>query len=485
MRRLQCFLLVNSFTLFLGVAVPAALAADVGPLRVGAAHVDITPPAQQGQTIRDRLYASAIVIDNGATRAALIGVDTAGLGEAFWTAASKRIAADLNCPVSNIILSATHTHSGGGMGGPPPGARGAGAPPTGAPPNAAGRGGPSGPPADTELVDKVVDAVRQANTKLQPARMGFGTGVLNLNVNRDAVHPVTHKWYQGENLAAPSDKTLAVLKFETSAGEPIAFWVNYAMHPINFYLTGFISGDIPAQMARYVEDIYDNKIIVVFSNGAQGNQNPLYIEPYMKFRAAQQGFADFNWEIAAGTWDNAPTGTPKPVKAEVSPAKLEKTKADLDKWITAEGAIMGQEALRVASNTKNLAREASIWSGQKDITCPGRTRTDKGREGMDATHVDGPPANLRIGLLQIGNIALVSVNAEVYNEIALRLKRESPFANTVFAGVSNGGATTGYIPDDQSFSHNTFQVLSSRLKPGCAENAIVSSALELMSQSMR
>ena len=104
---------------------------------------------------------------------------------------------------------------------------------------------------------------------------------------------------------------------------------------------------------------------------------------------------------------------------------------------------------------------------------------------MTATYVDGPPVNMRVGLLRIGDVALVSVNGEVYNEIAIRLKRESPFANTVFAGVSNGGATTGYIPDDQSFSHNTFQVLGSRLKPGCAENAIVDGALELMRQSMR
>jgi neutral ceramidase len=485
MCKLRFCLLAGGFALLVAAAVPAVLAADAGPLRIGAAHVDVTPPAQPGQTIRDRLYASAIVMDNGATRAALIGVDTAGVGEAGWAAATKRIAEDLNCPVSNIIISSSHTHSGGGMGGPAPGARGAGAQPTGAAPSAAGRGGPSGPPADPGMVDRIVDAVRQANAALQPARMGFGTGMLNLNVNRDAIHPVTHNWYQGENLAAPSDKTLAVLKCETPAGEPIAFWVNYAMHPINFYLTGYISGDLPAQMARYVEEIYDNKVVVVFAQGAQGNQNPLYVKPMMDFRGAQQGFADFNWETVAGTWDNAPAGTPKPQKADVSPARVEKAYAVLDKWITAQGAIMGQEVLRVAGYTKNVVREASIWSGQKDISCPGRIRTDKGREGMTATYVDGPPVNMRVGLLRIGNVALVSVNGEVYNEIAIRLKRESPFANTVFAGVSNGGATTGYIPDDQSFSHNTFQVLGSRLKPGCAENAIVDGALELMRQSMR
>ncbi len=477
MARLKSILSFMVLALLIGITVNTA-AAIAGPLRVGAAHVDITPVPQQDQKIRDHLYSSAIVIDNGSTRAALIGIDS-GVSEGVWAAASTQIAADLNCPVSNIIISESHTHSGRPfMGGPPPGSL------DGAPTDSR-RSVPMARPVDTELVDMIVDSAKQAKAKLQPARMGYGTGLLHLNVNRDSIHPVTHKWYQGPNLDGASDKTLYVLKFESPTGEPIAFWVNYAIHPINFYLTGYFSGDLPAQMARYIEGIYDNKVIVVFANGAQGNQNPLYTKPMQDFRAAQQGFADFSWEVIAGVWDNAPEGTPKPQKVDVSPETVEKAYAVLDNWITAQGAIMGQETLRVARSMQNFTPEVSIWSEQNDVSCPGRTRTDSGREGMVGTYVDGPPANFRIGLLRIGNVALVSVNGEVYNEIWLRLKRESPFANTVFAGISNGRGTTGYIPDDESFSHNTFQVVSCRLKPGCAENTIVNGALELMNKSLQ
>jgi hypothetical protein len=51
--------------------------------------------------------------------------------------------------------------------------------------------------------------------------------------------------------------------------------------------------------------------------------------------------------------------------------------------------------------------------------------------------------------------------------------------------LTDGNAGSGYIPNDESFSHNTFEVLSSRLKPGCAEDGIVNGFLGLMSDSMK
>jgi neutral ceramidase len=80
----------------------------------------------------------------------------------------------------------------------------------------------------------------------------------------------------------------------------------------------------------------------------------------------------------------------------------------------------------------------------------------------------------------IDDIAIGTVNGEVYNEIAQRLKRESPYAKTMLATLTNGFATSGYIPDDASFGHYTFEVLSSRLQPGCAETGIVEGILSLM-----
>ena len=52
-------------------------------------------------------------------------------------------------------------------------------------------------------------------------------------MNRDAVDPETHRWSQAPNTHAVSDKTVAVLKFVKPTGEPIAVYMDYAMHPVD------------------------------------------------------------------------------------------------------------------------------------------------------------------------------------------------------------------------------------------------------------
>lgn len=52
----------------------------------------------------------------------------------------------------------------------------------------------------------------------------------------------------------------------------------------------------------------------------------------------------------------------------------------------------------------------------------------------------------------------------------------------MLATLTNGIANSGYIPDDASFGHNTFEVLSSRLQPGCAETGIVDGIIGMMPQ---
>jgi neutral ceramidase len=50
----------------------------------------------------------------------------------------------------------------------------------------------------------------------------------------------------------------------------------------------------------------------------------------------------------------------------------------------------------------------------------------------------------------------------------------------MLATLTNGTARSGYIPHDAVSGMYTFEVLSSRLQPGCAESAIVDGVLDLM-----
>jgi neutral ceramidase len=446
----------------------ATVATAQGNLRVGAVRVDITPPADpanppSGKYAHEKLYVRAIVLDNGSTRAALIGADQAGLPEGVWLGASKQIAAELNCPVENIIMSATHTHSGWGPGPVPAPGRGQ------ATPNAAANQPP--PP----IIAQIVDAVRQAKAKLQPARAGFGTGFSYLNVNRDAIDPETRRWTQAPNLDGPSDKTVAVLKFSSPTGEPIAVYMNYAMHPVNGYLAGFTSADFPGAASRYIEQAYDEKVVAVFAQGASGDQNPLYLRAATNAMASRSGVPITGYVL-----------TREKVEAPIRDGKIKAGPIDpkvgdvLERVMDSEGVLLAEEVIRVMTEITRMEGSPRISAAQSTVTCPGRHRTDSVREGSPGTYEEGDPVNIRLGVLRIGNVALTTVDAEVYSAIERRLKEASPVANTVMVTLANGMANSGYIPNDAAFDAYTFQVLSSRLKPGCAETAIVNGLLDLL-----
>ena len=446
----------------------AATAAGPEIFQVGAARVDITqsvdptsPPSPK--YAHERLYVRAIVLDNGSTRAALIGADQGGLFEGVWIAASKQIAAELNCPVENIVMSATHTHSGWGTGSWP------------------GRGRPGPPPAASAneppppIVGQIVDAVRQAKARLQPARVGFGTGLSYLNVNRDTIAPDTHRWTQAPNLNGPSDKAVAVLKFETPAGEPIAVYMTYAMHPVNGYLAGFTSADFAGATSRHVEQAYDDKAVAIFAQSASGDQNPLYLRAGTNAMASRTGI-----KITGNVLTREKVEAPLREAGSQARPLDPKVGDVLKRVMESEGVLLGEEVIRVMTNTTRMDANPRIVAAQNTITCPGRKRLDTAREGTPGTYEDGEPVNMRLGVMRIGSVALTSINAEVYSAIGQLLKQRSPVANTLMVTIANGFSNSGYIPNDAAFGAYTFQVLGSRLKPGCAENAIVNGMLDLI-----
>jgi len=454
----------------LALLMAASAPANGQSLRVGAARIDITPAADpanppSGKYAHEKLYLRAIVLDNGATHAALIGADQGGMMENVWTAASKQIAAELNCPVENIIMSATHTHSGWGRG-PMPNFRGGRpqAPDPNAPP----------PP----IVNQMLDAVKQAKSNLAPARIGFGTGKSYLNVNRDNIDPDTHLWTQIPNLDAPSDKTVAVIKFESLSGTPIAIYFTYAMHPVNGFLSDITSADFCGAASRYIEQAYGDKTIAVFAQNASGDQNPLYLRASTNVMAARSG-VPINGNVM----------TREKIEAPLRDGKVKAVKPDpqvvdaLEKVMEAEGVLLGEEVIRVTSNIKRLDAAPAIRGAQTALTCPGRKRLDNAREGTPGQYEDGDPVSLRLGVIRVGDIALASANAEIYSAIGMKFRAASPMANSMLVTIANGFAGSGYVPNDAAFGANTFQVLGSRLKPGCAEDGIVNSLVDLIQAS--
>jgi hypothetical protein len=411
--------LLFSLTLCLGICLTGfARSNSATPFRVGAAKVDMTPSENalpQGfSRIIDRLFCRVVVIENGETGAALISVDWGMVSEGTYDKWTKKIEETTGIPAKNIFVSPSHTHAA-----------------------------PFGEVLENAEA-AVIEAVKKAKANLQPARISYSTGLCYLNINRDVIDPVTRLWSQGPNYDGPSDKTVSVIKFENMQGEPIAVYYNYAMHANTMYMGGAISADFPGKASEYVEEYYDNKLVALFSSGAAGDQNPISVRPM--YDAGRKRGGD---------------------------AGAEKVLARQAQMIASLGQILGEEVLRVMELPQKADSEIRIYASQQTVTCPGRERTNTGREGAPGTYVDGAPVNIKISLLRLGNIALTGVNAELYDVIGERIKKESPLNNTIVATITNGAANSGYIPSDDAFQRYTFQVLSSRLKPNCAETQII------------
>jgi neutral ceramidase len=135
----------------------AAGAEPAGGLRAGAAAVDITPPLGErviggfepfpSTKIHDNLYARCLVLDNGEAQIAFVICDNLGIIRDVYDEARERIAKETKLPPLNILMAATHTHSG-----------------------TRSRSNKYRP----VVVQGIVEAVRGALANLEPAKIGWG-----------------------------------------------------------------------------------------------------------------------------------------------------------------------------------------------------------------------------------------------------------------------------------------------------------------------
>jgi len=391
-----------------------AACAHAGEFRAGAAQVDLTPSADaalrlsgyenrtQGfAAIHDKLYVRALVLDDGRTRAAIAAADVLGFGEPLWKRISARLEKETGLGPDHVLLAAVHTH---------------GAPATGAEEAVDGKQGTW----VAQLEDAVVSAVKQAAARLQPARLGFGTGQANVNVNRRA-RMADGTWFLGINPDGPSDKTVAVVRVDTIAGVPIAVFSNYAVHGTVMGQQNLaVTGDLPGAAARYVESNFGQNVVALWTSGAAGDQNAIY-----------------------------------------GPGN------DFDK-LDVLGQILGEEIVRVAKSIETRP-DVTVRTAQAVVRCPGQ------KMAPDATRkaprfVEADPVPIRLTLLQIDNVALAGVSGEVLTGIHAHLQKE--FGPRLVT-VTHVNGSSGYLPDDAAYAQVSYEIVATRLRSGCAEEAIV------------
>lgn len=456
----------------------ASQTATGGKLRAGAAKVDITPKPSDLQTptdvILDHIFARAIVVDDGATCAVLIGLDIDNNDDVGVPKGIERSAVSTGCPAQNFIVSATHDHSS----------------------NTLGLG--VGLPDAKQKEDAIVAAANAAKAKLAPARVGYGSTQVDLNVNRDLV-ALPPEDRARPNPEFPTDKTLSVVEFIGADNIPIAVYMNYAMHPTSFNGVGVISGDFPGAASRYLETVFDGCAVAIYSQSAEGDVGSAFADSSALRRVlGGQGLVEkFGLPpepaparnlVVAKTYTGA--GHPEVFvnkRSPISPERIEDYHKAIEivaANVTMVGNLIGASALKVMREIQPVD-EARIWGARKDVSCPGRVLdTEKPIQADELpVYKDGPDIVYRVEVLRIGDLNFAAVNTEPYTEIGTRLKAESPANHTIVVGLANGKALADYTYPDYAANRKVFEVAGSHLKPGCAEQKIISTALELMHES--
>ena len=436
--------------LLAAVVIMQGRAVETGTLHAGAARIDITPAADAAlpmsgyagrkegfKGIHDPIYARAIVVGDGTRLAAIVSWEVIGVPHAVWEELSQRIAKETGIQPEYLQLTAVHNHSAPS--------------PFGLYSNAS----PQSAEYTKRLMDATVEVIKQAKANLQPARMGTGSGTAHVNINRRE-YSADRGWWLGFNPDGPSDKTVTVMRFDALSGKPIAVFINYPVHVVVMGPENYqISGDLAGATSRYVENYYRRKP----EDTPRSDAGPL-------IRLAPEAATDG----VVALWTSGAAGDQNPISL---------ARGSDFTMVDALGKILGEQAVRAAAAVQTTDR-ASIWGKQQVVSCPGRRLEPAPRPRTVHTWADADPVTIRLGLLMINDVVLAGVSGEVMTMIEQRLRKASPFSRTMMLTHANGAS--GYIPDDAAYDQVSYEIESSRLKPGCAESAIVNGFLSLIEQ---
>ena len=230
--------LIVTLIIVVASAVPAR--AD---LRAAATKVDITPQnpqwllgyqARQSTGVLDRIYHRVLALDAGGTPFYLISTDVCLFSPIFHDAVMRELQTRTGIDPAHVWWSVTHTHA---------------APEIGPPDMYKALLGRSDHDWDraytTFATNALIDAVKTARDKLEPARLSIVTTTANANINRRA-RDVDGKISLGLNPDGPVDRQVNLIRVQKPDGAPIALVINYAMH--GTVMSGQnlkISGDAP------------------------------------------------------------------------------------------------------------------------------------------------------------------------------------------------------------------------------------------------
>jgi neutral ceramidase len=391
-----------------GLLVVVLAVVSRAEFRASAVKVDITPKspqwlmgfgARQSTGVHDPIFHRIAALDDGATQVFLIASDLCLFSPSVYDDVTAEVKKETGIEPRQVWWTVTHTHSAPEVG--PPGMYDV---------LLKGR---SEHPWDRDylqfLKSMLIAGIKEARAKLAPARISTGIGMARANINRRA-RDLDGAISLGLNPDGPVDRQIGLIRLERPDGSLIGLIANYAMH--GTVLGGRfveISGDGPGIVASYVEEKLGAPMLYI--NGAAGNIAPIYtVQPDVKTAHLGEFRVLLGDKILDANRDLGPGGDAKLVLA--------------DRWLeTPRKTGLGWPA--------DLPSYAA-----------------KSASGSDLVRIP-------VRFLRINDTVLWGAPVELFCEIAMRVRNESPFRYTFFFGYSNGWL--GYLPTARAFREGGYE----------------------------
>ena len=453
--------LAGSLLTLLGLS--SAVAA---PLTAGAARVDITPPAgtpmagyyslRGSEGTHDPLFATAIVFEKDGVKVALVSLDLIATTFGMVRESRAIIEEKTGIPGRNVMISATHSHTGPVLS-------------DGRPRNEA-FGGKNQLALDfmKGLPAKIAEAVQAADKNRIAARVLRGIGREDgLAFNR-RFHMTdgTVGWNPGKKNpkiikpAGPTDPSVPVVLIESADGKkPIAAYVNFAMH-LDTVGGMYYSADYAGALAKTLAAVKGDDFITAFTIGTAGDINHINVES----AAAQKGHGE---ATRIGTR----------LSAEVLRTfdKLEPAD-DGALQISSKMIDLPLAAITPEEVAASKAVMEKIAAGVKPAP-PFRDQVQAFKVA-DVSDRLGKHLAVEVQVITLGNdLAWVSLPGEIFVGLGLAIKDGSPFRQTMIAELANG--SIGYVPNKVAYPQGNYEVISARCAAGSGEMLVDSALAQL------
>jgi hypothetical protein len=450
--------------------VTASLVGADAEVRVGASAVVISPPlgvamagyySERGATdVHDDLYAKALVLESGGTKAALVALDLISTSRHFVEDARRQIEESTGIPAGHVMISASHTHTG------PILAR------TSVRYDAQGAQNERAVEFMSRLPGLIAQSVKDANGKLTPVKVSAAKGnVDGLGFNRRFfLRDGSVGWNPGKlnpNIvrpAGPTDPELPVVLFEGARNKPVAIYSNFAIH-LDTVGGSEISADAPGTLAKLVTAATDPDVISVYTTGCCGDINHIDVSR----RTPQKGHAEaarIGTVLAAEVLRSLEA--PRPVNLGSLRVKSQMVKLPLPK---------------IEPGDLEAARAIAERVRKREMPAPKFMEQVNAFKVIDVAGREGQPQEVEVQVVTLGDeLAWVSLPGEIFVELGLTIKQGSPFRQTMIAELANG--SIGYIPNRVAYPQGNYEVVSARCAEGSGE-MLVDAALAMLRELYR